>query len=295
MEIVRPTVVIGGQPPGKVLDVIMLPVPFSHTMEELQDRIIVGHMGRLDIGADVVHPTLSALLHLFHHDGTQLAVVERLPFTETQVVVSEFHHLFHHVIAQLIAPLKKVFYRAHDAFLLVHLRERTPFAGLLIGRTEGLADEVVALLTEPRHPADSAHTPLFGQLCRSTIVGQQLQAMVHIVVVYRKGFLQTGLQFHFHTSLLFGLSRIVHHSVIIGHGSGILVCSFVFAKNHRQRLGCGVVIKAGIIAQPATSLQRWLFGNDTATRKRFVDVGGVALCLCEHFLPEIVGQSDHHF
>ena len=254
VEIVRPTVVIGGQPPGKVLDVIMLPVPFTHTMEELQHRIIVGHMGRLNIGADIVHPTLSALLHLFHHDGTQLAVIERLPFTETQVVRTEFHHLFHHVIAQLIAPLEKVFYRAHDAFLLVHLRERTPFVGLLIGRTEGFPHEVFALLTEAGHPHHPAHTPLFGQLCRGTIVGQQLQAMIHIALAFRKGFLQTGLQLHFHTPLLFGLSRIVHLSVIIGHGSDILVRCCFFAKNHRQRLGCGVVIKVRIIAKPTTSL-----------------------------------------
>ena len=121
MEIGGPLVVIGGQPSGEVLDVVVLSVPFAASGQKFVNGVVVLDVCRFDIGADVVHPALSAFLHLFHHDASQLAVGQWLPGLEAQVVRSELRDALHHIIPQLVATRQEVLNASHDALLLVHL------------------------------------------------------------------------------------------------------------------------------------------------------------------------------
>ena len=121
VEIQGPAFVVRRQATGEILDIVRLPVPFSAGREKLMDGVVVADVGRLHVGADVTHPALPTLLHLFDDETAQVSVRQRFPLFEAQVVGTELRHLFHHVVTQLIATAQEVLDAAHDAFLLVHL------------------------------------------------------------------------------------------------------------------------------------------------------------------------------
>ena len=144
MEVFGPELIVGGQTAGEVLDIVGLAVPVATAGQEFVYGVVLPDVCTLYIDADVVHPTLAALLHLLDDDAFQLTVGQRLPLSEGQVVGSEFRQLFHHIIAKLVAATEEVLYGPDDALLFVHLRERLAVVGLVVGRAEHLADEVVA-------------------------------------------------------------------------------------------------------------------------------------------------------
>ena len=152
MEIFGPVGVVSRQTAGKVLDIVVLAVPVATAGKKFVDGIVLWYVRTLDVGTHVAHPTLPTFLHLLHDDALQLPVCQRLPRLEAQVVGSEFRHLLHCVIAHLITAQEKFLDTAHDALLLVHLRDGLAFVVLLIRIAEGLADEVDAKRLEHAVP-----------------------------------------------------------------------------------------------------------------------------------------------
>ena len=160
------------------------------------DGVVVLDVGRLDVGAQVVHPALAALLHFLHDDGLQLAVGQRAPFPEAQVVRPELRHLLDGVEAQLVAPREEVLDAAHDAFLLVHLRQGPSFIRHFVGIAEYLADKVLAQRLETGAPQGTHRTGLLLQAGLVTVVGQQLGTLLGTVAGLVDGLRETGLERH---------------------------------------------------------------------------------------------------
>ena len=216
MEILGPLVVVRGQTTGEILNIIGLSVPFTTTRQKFEYGVIVFDMGGLDIDADVVHPTLAALLHLLHYHRFQLAVCQWLPLLETQVVRAEFGHLFHHIVAQLIATCKEVLNEADDPFFLVHLRQRLAVVRLLIGRAEHLADDVEAELIETPVPMDARHARLFLQARLLTIARQQYEALFEVFRLVIEGLRQAGVILHLRTLAFVVIGIPDYASVVVG-------------------------------------------------------------------------------
>ena len=127
------------------------------------DGVVVLDVRRLDIGADVVHPTLAALFHFLDDDTLQVSVCQRFPLFEAQVVGTEFRYLLHHVVAQLIATAQEIFNAAHDTLLLVHLRNGLSVVRFFIGISEDLPDEVFTKRFEAGTPRGSHRAALLWE------------------------------------------------------------------------------------------------------------------------------------
>ena len=243
VEVFGPQLVVGGQAACKVLDVVVLLVPFSTTRQEFVDGVVVLDVSRLYIGADVVHPTLSALLHLFHHQTLQVSVGEWLPRTEAQVVGTELRNTFHYVVSELIAARQEVLDAAHDAFLFVHLRDGRSFVRLFISITERLANQVNTQRLEACVPGCPDDAALFRETGFVAIVGQRLQALLHILRTVVEGFCETGLVFQFDAFALF-VAGIPHDgAVVVGLGAFVGLQRVFPLTDHGQHLSLGIVIE----------------------------------------------------
>ena len=215
MEVLGPERVIGRQATGKILDIVPFAVPLATACEELQHRVVVLHVRTLDIDADIVHPTLAALLHLLYHDALQLTVCQGLPLTETQVVRPIFRHLLHHVVTQLITTLEEVLNETDDALLLVHLRERLAVERLDVGLAEDLTDEVFAEWLESIIPYRSYGTRLFLQARLLTIARKQHQRVLHILRTLAESLFHTSIELQFVAFPLVGIGKPKHGAAII--------------------------------------------------------------------------------
>ena len=139
VEILRPVCIVRREATGEILNVVVLAVPVATARQELVDGVVIPDVCRLDIGTDVVHPTLAALLHLLHDDALQLPVSQWLPLLEAQVVEAELGDTLHHIVAQFVASREEVLDASHNALLLVHLGNGLALVRFFIRIAEHLA------------------------------------------------------------------------------------------------------------------------------------------------------------
>ena len=256
MEVFGPLLVVGGQTTGEVLDIVRLAVPLATTCQEFVDRIVVVDVGRLDIDADVVHPALATLLHLFHDNRFQLTISEGFPRFKGEVVWTEFCDLLHHIVAQLIATGEKILDETDDALLLVHLRERPSVVGLLIGFTKHLTDDIQSKLAETMVPMGAHNAGLFLQSCFLTVARQRHQTMFVAFRLVIQCLRQTGVILHLN-ALAFVVVGIPDDLSVIVCLRTLVCCQHAaLVVDDWQRHGVGVVIQLWVVTHATAPHQR---------------------------------------
>ena len=124
------------------------------------DGVVTWNERRAHIQLYVNHPPMATLQHLLEGDALQVAVGQWLPRSELLVVGAELRHLFHHIVAQLVAAFEEVTDGAGDALLLIHLRDGLSLITADVCRAENLAHQVLLSL-ETTLPQGTLHTSLF--------------------------------------------------------------------------------------------------------------------------------------
>ena len=258
VEVLGPEGVVRWQTTGEVLDIVLLAVPRAAAGQELMDGVVVLDVRTLDIGADVVHPTLAALLHLFHDETLQLPVRQRLPLFEAQVVGTELGDALHHIVTQLVATGEEIFDAPHDALLLVHLRNGLAIVRFFIGISECLTDEVDAEGLETDVPRSAYHATFLRETGLGTVVGEGLQTLFHVFRTVVEGLRQTGLELQFDAFAQIVVGIPHHGAVVVGLCTCVDRQRILGLADHGQREGIRIVVELRIVAH-ATAAREGLF------------------------------------
>ena len=119
MEQWFPVLIVCGDASCQLCNMIFMTVPASATVEELRQRIVLRHHGRVQVQLEVDAPTVTAFVHLLEGHAVQVAVGQLLPLVVDAITRTPFFDFLHCVVAQFVATAEKVGYASGDAFLLV--------------------------------------------------------------------------------------------------------------------------------------------------------------------------------